>query len=49
MPSRALWRIASGGTRAVGWLLAAARRHQDVVLALAVLAGIGVMVLHWTR
>jgi hypothetical protein len=45
----ALGRIASGGSLAVGRVLSTVRRHQDVVLVLAILAGIGIMVLHWTR
>lgn len=45
----ALGRIASGGSLAVGRVLSAVRRYQDVFLAIAVLAGIGIMVLHWTR
>ena len=45
---KALGRIASGSSLAVGRVLSAVRRYQDVVLALAILTGIGIMVLHWT-
>lgn len=45
----ALGRVASSGSLAVGRVLSTVRRYQDVVLALAILAGIGIMVLHWTR
>jgi hypothetical protein len=37
------------GLRRLAALLEPVRRHEDVVLALALLAGIAVMILHWVR
>lgn len=37
------------GLKRVAALLEPARRHEDVVLVLALLAGIAVMILHWVR
>jgi hypothetical protein len=45
----ALARAAARGGGAVGYVLAQARRHQDALLVLALLAGIGIMVVHWVR
>ena len=37
------------GLKRFATLLQPARRHEDVVLALALLVGIAVMILHWVR
>jgi hypothetical protein len=37
------------GLRRLAALLEPVRRHEDVVLALALLVGIAVMILHWVR